>query len=397
MIREIKLVTHLSHNLKNDFLLNPDVIFLNHGSFGATPIPVFNKYQEWQRLVEYQPVDFFSRKASGFLQSARRELGDFLGTSGDNLVYITNTTFGINIIARSLKLGTGDQVLTTNHEYGAMDRVWNFMADRQGFTYIKQPISIPLSTRDSLIDEFWQGVTPHTKVIFFSHITSPTAITFPVKEICTRAKAEGILTVVDGAHAPGQIDLSLEDLGVDFYAGNLHKWLCAPKGSAFLFARPQVQHLVEPLVISWGWNPIHAPESLFISHLEQNGTRDISAFLSVPEAIRFFGNPVLIQKRKDCHQFVEWITSQLSHISGISSIYGTDPTWYSQMASSVLPPDINPDELKTFLLDLHHIEVPIVRWNNQIIVRYSIQVYNTEDDAQALIESISKFLQARIN
>src|SRR3990172_2764961 len=223
-------------NLKQYFLLDPSVVFLNHGSFGATPKPVFKEYQRWQRELENQPVEFLGRRQTDLMRFSREALGKYLGTSAENLVYTQNATIALNIVARSLKLGAGDEVLSTNHEYGAMDRTWHFLSKERGFTYINQPVD--LSSQDAFLESFWQGVTSHTRVVFLSHITSPTATIFPVEKIIQLARPKGIITMIDGAHVPGQLPLQLDSLGADFYGGNLHKWLCAPKGAGFLYSRP---------------------------------------------------------------------------------------------------------------------------------------------------------------
>jgi isopenicillin-N epimerase len=166
---------------------------------------------------------------------------------------VTNATVGLNIVARSLDLHPGDEVLSTDHEYGALDRTWRFLCAKRGAKYIRQPVPVPIASAADVVEAVWSGVTEQTRVLFISHITSPTAIIFPIKPLIDRARERGIVTIVDGAHAPGQIDLNLRELGADYYSGNLHKWLMSPKGSAFLYVRKEMQHLVEPLVVSWGW------------------------------------------------------------------------------------------------------------------------------------------------
>lgn len=213
------------YNLRKLFLLDPSVTFLNHGSFGATPRPVFNEYQRWQLELERQPVEFLGRRFNDLMAESRAALGEYLGTHADNLTYTQNVTISINIVARSLALDAGDEVLASDHEYGAMDRTWRFLAKERGFTYINQSVS--LESHAAFIDSFWSGVTPRTQVIFLSHITSPTAIIFPLDEIIKRARAAGIITVIDGAHVPGQLPLDLDSLGADFYGGNLHNFRCA--------------------------------------------------------------------------------------------------------------------------------------------------------------------------
>lgn len=248
---------------------------------------MFEAYQRWQRELEKQPVEFLDRRAPGLLEEARSRLSSFLGTETDNLVFTCNATTGVNIVAHSLNLKPGDEVLATDHEYGAMDRTWGFLSEKYGFKYINYKLPFPLTDPESLVDAFWQGVTSQTRAIFLSHITSPTDIILPVAALCARARQAGIISIVDGAHAPGQIPLNLEQTGADFYTGNLHKWLCALKGSAFIYARPEKQALIEPLVISWGYRSLNPGRSIFVDLLQWTGTRDISAYLSVSSAIDF--------------------------------------------------------------------------------------------------------------
>lgn len=210
--------------LADQYLLDPAVAYLNHGSFGACPKPVFEQYQHWQRELEANPVHFIGRRLPKLIADARARLADYLGAATDNLVFVANATQGINIVARSLKLQPGDEVLGTNHEYGAVNNTWRFNCNQRGATYVNQPIGTPLTTPEAFVDELWAGVTDRTRVISISHITSPRALIFPVELVCQRARAEGITTVIDGAHAPGQIDLRLDEMGADFYTGNCHKW-----------------------------------------------------------------------------------------------------------------------------------------------------------------------------
>ena len=255
-------------DLKRQFLLEPEVVFLNHGSFGATPKPVFEAYQGFQRRLEAQPVRFFQRELPALLQDARVELARYLGAPPDNLVFVPNATFGVNVAARSLALGPGDEVLASDHEYGACERVWSYWSEKRGFDYRKAPVALPLAGKAQLLEQLWPAVTERTRVLFLSHISSPTAVTFPVRELCRRARSAGILTVVDGAHAPGQLPLELPDLGADLYVGNCHKWLLAPKGAGFLYVRPERQALIEPLVGGWGLRP--APGESLGSSFQDN-------------------------------------------------------------------------------------------------------------------------------
>ncbi len=379
------------HGLETEFLLDPSVCFLNHGSFGATPKPVFEEYQRWQRELERQPVEFLGRRHNDLMRSSRAALASYFQTVPDTLVYTQNVTIAINIVARSLSLGPGDEVLASDHEYGACDRTWRFLSKECGFRYVNQPVSVPLVSRERLVDEFWQGITPRTRVIFLSHITSPTAIRFPVEEICRRARAAGILTVIDGAHAPGQIDLDLPAIGADFYGGNLHKWLCAPKGAGFLYARPEVQSLLKPLVVSWGYESESPSGSQFVDHFEWWGTRDIAAFLSVPAAIRFQQSHEWAAVREECHELLGEILRDTAQITGLHSFY-QDDSWYVQAATAPLPDNVNVLELKSRLYDGYAIEVPLVEWNGHKLMRVSIQGYNSRRDAERLHDALIRLL-----
>ena len=381
-------------SLKSQYLLDPSVIFLNHGSFGATPKPVFDVYQAWQLELEHQPVEFLGRRLTGLLSDARQKLAIFLGTSRDNVVYIPNATTGINIVARSLQLEAGDEVLTTDHEYGAMDRTWRFLASKQGFTYINQAIPLPVTTREEFIDMFWKGVTPQTKVIFLSHITSPTALIFPIKEIIDKARANGIITIIDGAHAPGQLDLDLDNLGVDFYTGNLHKWLSAPKGSAFLYARPNMQHLIEPLIVSWGWQSELPGASQFIDYLEWPGTQDYSAYLAVPRAIEFQSENNWKSVRQACHNLLAPFRQDYISWSGLSPISPIGQDWHLQLEAFPLPKETDIVTIKETLYQQYRIEVPLIAWGNYRFIRVSIQAYNSADDLTALLTALKELLQS---
>lgn len=376
--------------LKRHFLLDPSVTFLNHGSFGATPKPVFREYQRWQRELENQPVEFLGRRFNGLMRTAREALADYLGTQAQHVVFAQNVTIALNIVARSLELGMGDEVLTSNHEYGAMDRTWRFLSKERGFTYLNQPVG--LSSHDAFVTSFWSGVTPKTRVIFLSHITSPTAIIFPIEAIIQRARAHGILTVIDGAHAPGQIPLQLDALGADFYGGNLHKWLCAPKGAGFLYARPEVQSMLKPLIVSWGYESETPGDSPFIDHNEWWGTRDVSAFLAVPMAIQFQQEQAWAEVRAECHRLAVETWQRLHDLTGQAPLHSDPDTWFAQMAVATLPADSDLVSLKSRLYDEHRIEIPLIAWNEKKLIRLSVQGYNSRRDMDRLLSALKKLL-----
>ena len=380
-------------DLKSQFLLDPDVVFLNHGSFGATPRPVFEAYQQWQRRMERQPVHFFATEIKEHFTQARQALAHFLQADSNDLVFVPNATFGVNIVARSLALGPGDEVLATNHEYGACENAWLFMAEKQGFDYRRQAISLPLPSDETIVEQFWQGVTAHTKVIFLSHITSSTAVRFPVRAICQRARQAGILTVVDGAHAPGQIPLNLTEIGADFYTGNCHKWLCAPKGAAFLHARPEVQHLIEPLVVGWGWGKERQLTygSDFLDYLQFLGTNDLAAYFAVADAIKFREDHHWEAVQADCHALLQEGMQGIEQLTGLPSMYPHSAA-FSQMAIMPLPAIVELAALKAALYQEYKVEIPLTLWQERPFIRISVQGYNTHSDIAALLAALEALL-----
>ena len=379
-------------SLKNLFLLDPEIIFLNHGSFGACPVPVFEIYQAWQRELERQPVAFLGREAISLMANARSKLAEFLGAAPNEIVYFTNPTTAINMVARNLNLKPGDEILTSDHEYGAMDRTWNFTCRRTGASYVHRAIALPVSGQAEFVENLWAAVNERTRLIFLSHITSPTALIFPLKEICQRARQAGILTIIDGAHAPGQITLNLHELGADVYTGACHKWLMAPKGAAFLYARPEVQAWLEPLVVSWGYESEIPGESQFIDYHEWQGTRDLSAFLSVPAAIEFQSQYAWENVRQHCHELAHQTRQRINALTGLPSICTDEEGWFRQMVTVRLPENTDQEALKTRLLEDYHIEVPMIHWNEDKFMRISFQGYNTQEDADALVNALNELL-----
>lgn len=379
-------------NLKKDFLLNPDIIFLNHGSFGACPKPVFEVYQAWQYELECQPVEFLGRRVTELMASARAILAGFLGVGANEVVYFTNPTTVANMLTRSLDLKPGDEVLATDHEYGAMDRIWRYICLNTGAKYVRHSIPLPITSHGDSIDQFFSRLSSRTRVVFISHITSPTALILPVKEICHRARQAGLISIVDGAHAPGQIPLNLIEIGADLYIGACHKWLCAPKGAAFLYARSEIQPRLEPLVVSWGYESEKPSGSQFIDYHEWQGTRDLASFLSVPAAIEYqsSNNWSAIQSR--CHHLASQTRQRINHLTGLDAICPDSIDWFAQMTAIRLPATINIDTLKESLYNDFNIEVPIIQWNNHPLIRVSFQAYNDQADADALLDALGRLL-----
>lgn len=373
-------------SLREHFLIDPEIIFLNHGSYGACPRPVFETYQRWQAELERQPVAFF-RRVHDLLAEARAVVAEYVQADPSALVFVTNATTGLNSVIRSLPLGPGDEILTTDHEYGALNRTWEYACGKTGAGYIHHPIPLPADDRREIVESFWSAVTPRTRVIYLSHITSPTALILPVAEICARARAAGILTVVDGAHAPGQVPVDLTALDVDFYAGNCHKWLSAPKGSGFLYVRPEHQAMIEPLVVSWSWEE-SAP---FARRHQWQGTRDVAAYLSVPAAIAFQREHDWDSVRAHCHALASEARARLAELTGLPPLTPDAPDWFGQMITLPLPVD-DLATLSRRLLEEHHIEIPVIGWNGLRGVRASFQGYNTRADLDALVEALRALL-----
>ena len=390
--------------LRDLFLLDRDVIFLNHGSFGATPRQVFDVYQSWQRELERQPVEFLGRRAFDLLAEARAALAAYLGVEAGEVVYFPNPTTAINMVADSLEslvqgysgeqLRPGDQILTTDHEYGALVRTWKYYCQRLRLRYVERAIPLPVSTPEDFIERFWAGVTERTRVITLSHITSSTALIFPVEEICRRAREAGILCIVDGAHAPGHIPLDLQGIGADIYTGACHKWLCAPKGSAFLYVRKGLGDYLDPLVVSWGYQaePEFSSGEKFVDYHQWQGTRDLAAYLSVPTAIEFQRAHHWEAVSDQCCQLAIDTHRHMTKLTSLPSIYGHGADWYRQMFSARLPESTDIRALAIKLYDDFKIEVPTISWGAYNLIRVSIQGYNSKHETEALIEALGSCL-----
>lgn len=318
------------------------------------------------------------------MTTARERLADYVNADAADLAFVCNATTGLSIALRSLALDAGDEILTTAHEYGAVDRLLEFVARSSGATVRQAPVPLPWIGEDAFVDGFFAAASDRTKVIVISHITSPTALILPVAQICARARERGILTIIDGAHAPGQIDLDLHGIGADMYAGNCHKWLCAPKGSAFLHTRRELHTLIDPLVISHGMRP----DADYGEKLGWTGTRDIAAWLSVTDAIDFQRENDWAQVRADCHALARWTQTQLC------GHFGLPPLSQSQFAQmvTILLPACDAAHVKARLLDDYRIEVPLGEMAGQSGLRASFQAYNSADDAAALVEAVKALL-----
>ena len=375
--------------MKDLFLLDPDVVFLNHGSFGACPREVFEALQGWQLQMERNPVEFLGRRSGELLAQARQALAGALGAHAQDLVFVPNATTGVNIVARSLNLQPGDEILATDHEYGACDATWQRVCEQTGAVYRRVEIPLPFE-RQSFPERVLAVVNPRTRLIFASHITSTTALIFPLAELCAKARARGVLTLIDGAHAPGHVDLHLDELGADFYTGNCHKWLCAPKGSAFLHTRAEHHETLHATVTSWGYVAgtqghtgfdAYTGRTVLERRLQWQGTRDIAAWLTVPVAIAFQQRHGWHGWRQRCHNTAVALMQRTASRFGLPPI--GQPEDFGQMVPLPVPHQ-DAGALRERLFEQHRIEVPVTQHAGRTFVRVSVQAYNTAADLEAL-------------
>ena len=379
--------------MRDLFLLRDDVVFLNHGAFGACPRAVFEEYQRWQLELERQPVEFLARRVRRLLGDARAVLARYVHSDADDLVFVPNATTAVNIVAHSLPLGAGDEVVVSDHEYGAVDRTWRFVCAQSGAALVRAAIQVPVRSEMEIVEQVWSAVTPRTRAICLSHITSPTALILPVGEIVRRAREAGIISIIDGAHAPGQIPLDLRALGADFYAANCNKWLCAPKGSGFLYARRERQSPLRPLVVSWGVETAEAVSpSAFINELEYQGTRDPAPFLAVPAAIAFQQAHDWDAVRETAHALAAGARESVTAITGLSPLSPDEAAWFGQMVSLPLPV-ADPPAVQRRLREEFGIEVVVTRWQDHALLRVSVQAYNTAEDIRRLVTALEVILR----
>ena len=374
--------------MKELYHLDPSITFLNHGSFGACPKPVFEVYQNWQRKLEQQPVEFMAIKVYDYLEEARHALGDYVGCHGDDLIFVTNPTTAVNTVIRSLDLGLDDEVLMTDMEYGSLVRTWEHYAQDKGFSIVQQFTPVPLTTHEDYIEHFWKAVTERTKIIYLSEITSSTGLILPVDAICKKAKEAGIMTIVDGAHVPAHIPLNIAEMDPDVYVGACHKWLSAPKGSSFLYVKKSLQETIEPLIISWGSEVDRSP-SPFIYESQYQGTWDPSAFLTVPAAIQFQQEHDWNSVSKRSRALNRETRGRIYEIIDSEPICPNTEEWLGQMASIITNIE-NGLDFKRRLMDEYKIEIPVFPWGDKILFRTSFNAYNDENDADRLIEVLGK-------
>lgn len=380
-----------NNSIKSQFLLRDDITFLNFGSFGACPRPVFERYQQYQVELEQEPVQFMTDTGLQYLQESREALGSYLNCSADDIVYVPNPSYAVNIIAKSLQLEAGDEILTTDLEYGACDRTWRYYCKKSGAVYVRQPIQFPLTTKEEFVEQFFKGLTPKTKLVFISHLTSSTGLRLPVEEICAAAKAKGLMTFVDGAHAPGQVPLDLSTLQADIYTGACHKWMMTPKGSSFLYVTKALQDRFDPLVISWGYESAAPSQSQFLDYHQWQGTRDFSAFLCIPNAINFMKAHNWWDVAKQCRELTQANAARFCTLLNAQPLCPVSDDFICQLYSTPIK-TTQPEKLHDHLLQKYKIQVPVMTHGDKVFLRYSIQGFNTQEDLDRLFEAVGEII-----
>lgn len=382
----------ITEQLRNEFLIRKDLTFLNFGSFGACPKPIFERYQQYQLELEQEPVLFIVKNGLDYLQQSREALARFLNCAADDLVYLVNPSHAVNLVAKNFPLKAGDEVLTTNLEYGACDRTWEYYCAQAGAIYKKQPITLPLTTNEAFVEDFFKGVNNRTKLIFISHITSATGLRFPIEAICAKAKIMGIPTFIDGAHGPAQAPIDLNSLGADMYTGACHKWMMTPKGSTFLYVHKSFQRMLDPLVISWGFNSTTPSHSSFLDYHQTQGTRDFSAFLCIPKAIEFMVQNNWHEVAKTCREMVHHNANRFCELVQSTPLAPISNDFILQLFSIPIKTK-DPLLLKQVLFDQYKIEIPVMPHGDQVYLRYSIQAFNTQADLDILYDAVADIIQ----
>ncbi len=378
-------------SMRPKFLLEDGIAYLNHGSYGATPRVVLAAQDEWRARMERQPVHFMNRVLPGALREAAGVLAAFLGVSGDDLVFVENATSGVNAVLRSVALGPGDEVVTTGHAYPAIRNVLGFVCRASGATLVEAPVPFPLSDDDQVVESVAAALSPRTRLAVLDHVTSETATVMPIAALAALCRSRGVPLLVDGAHAPGMLDLDIAAVGADWYVGNAHKWLFAPKGCGFLWAAPARQPGLHPTVVS------HGLDQGFAAEFDWVGTRDPSAWLAVGDAIAFLNGlgpnglgPAAVRAHN--RGLAAEATTLLS--AAWDSEAGAPEVMRGAMATLRLPLSGTTPEaaarLHDRLIDEHAIEVPVSARDGSLWVRISAQVYNEIEDYARLAQAVAK-------
>lgn len=380
--------TPSSEEIRSQFMLDPEVVHLNNGSAGACPKAVFTKWQELVKELETQPDRFIWENPEP-INTSRATLERFLNADNGCLAFVPNVTTGLNTIIRSLPISKGDEVLTTSYTYAAIDKTYRFYSIEKGFSFRSIKPELPVSTHENFVDWFMGEVRPETKVIHLDHIASASALILPVEEICKQARKRGILTVIDGGHAPGQLDLDLQSINADFYSGNLHKWMFSPKGVGFLHVRPELKELIKPIIVSHGWEENPSESSNLQDLIEWSGTSEYMKYLLTPEIIKFMTDNNWSAVRERCYKKIPKASDEILNRTNWTPMHQGAPEWNAQMVAFRIPESFSPDLVKMFIT-----EYGIRAWTGLLdgnqVYRLSIQGYNTDSDLEALYSALSE-------
>ena len=380
----------------------PDgVTYLNHGSFGPAPRPVRESQQRWTAELQRQPMEFFVRRLEGLLDETCAALGRLVGADPRDLVLVDNATAGMNIVARSVELEAGDQVLLTDHEYGAVRRLWQKTCQAAGAELVVRRLPWPLLEEDSaerLVEHLAASITDRTRLLVASHVTSATATTLPIEMICQAASRHGVPVCVDGPHAVAMLSLDLEQLGCDYYTASCHKWLSAPFGSGFLWVRRRHQHRIRPAITSWGGS-VSGRDSSWKDEFTWGGTRDPACWLAIPEAIAFLEDYGIQRFRDQSHDLVNQARRRVLELTGLEAPTPESQRWYGPMTIVPLPNDPaaetghgHIDPLQRTLQREFGIETPVTTMHEHRYIRISCHLYNTVADIDHLVNSLSECL-----
>lgn len=358
------------------WMLGSDVVFLNHGSFGARPKAVFDHHSSLLLRFEQQPVQTIVAEMEQLLPSIRDSLSSFLKVSSDRIDLVCNASEAVNSILRSIDLEPGDELVVPDHAYGAVLKTLQYVADRTGAVVKIVHVPLPLESSDQIVEVIRSAISDRTRLLLIDHISSPTAVVFPIDELVSLARERGIDVLVDGAHGPGMIDLDLESLGATWYIGNLHKWVCVPIGAGFIVTDPSHLDSLHPAIISHGYQDGHVEE------FNWQGTRDYSPWRSIPFVLdwieRTWG---WRQMREHNHRLAVWAHRMLCQAWDVEPLTPLDGSLMGSMATLELPGRIrdshdSEQSLHDLLLSSHRIEVPIMEWGGRLWIRFSAQIYN---------------------
>jgi isopenicillin-N epimerase len=388
--------------VREHWLLDAEIIFLNHGSFGATPRVVLARQGALRAQMEREPVRFLVRELEPLLDSARADLAGFIGASPADLAFIPNATSGVNAVLRSLELHSGDELLVTTHEYNACRNTLDHVAARADAAVVVVGVPFPISSPDVVVERIVDAVTDRTRLLLIDHVTSQTALVLPIERIVRELASRGVDTLVDGAHAPGMLPLDIRSTGAAYYAGNLHKWVCAPKGAAFLFVREDRRATVHPAIISHGANSTRTDRSRFHLEFDWIGTIDPTAWLCVPAALQFLPSLVAGGWQEVMRRNQELALRGRDILCNALSIAKPAPdTMLGSMAAVPLPdgpagtaPSPFGDPFQDVLFERYSIEVPVVAWPSppKRVLRVSAQLYNRPEEYEALAAALRALL-----